>query len=149
MATLAEMELEVAPVVAQYGLKVYDIEWGHPRHDFLKIFVYGDQGVTAGALERLHRILQPLLSLKGLFPREGRIEVSSPGLERRLRRIEHFQSAVGQKIRVTVETSAGRRTCEAALTGVEDGVLKLDQADLPSVRVEDVKKAQLRPEIKF
>src|SRR3989338_7222294 len=106
MATLAEMESEVAPVAAQYGLRVYDIEWGHPRHDFLKVFLDGEHGVTAGDLERLAKILQPLLSLKGLLPRDGRIEISSPGLFRRLRRIEHFQRAVGQKIRVTVEDAA-------------------------------------------
>ena len=87
--------------------------------------------------------------MKDLFPREGQIEVSSPGMNRRLRRPAHFVSAVGQTVAVTAQTPSGKQTVKAKLTAVSDEGIALDSAQIPHVGFADIIRAQMEPEIKF
>ena len=105
MVEVEVLENEIAPLAERYGLSVYDIEVVSFGRPLLRVFaernqqgrgdVPGVPGVTVGDLESFAKVLIPYLGMKNIFPREGHVEVSSPGLFRRLRRPEHFSAAVG------------------------------------------------------
>jgi ribosome maturation factor RimP len=58
------------------------------------------------------------------------LEVSSPGINRRLRQPAHFGRYIGKRVRVrTIERSAGRREFAGSLRAVEDGGVVISAAD--------------------
>jgi ribosome maturation factor RimP len=95
----------VAPLVAALGLALYDVELtgaGHARA--LRVVVEkrseGGSGVDLDTITDATRVLAPELSASGILRDSDVLEVSSPGLERTLRRPEHFRSAIGSLVSV-------------------------------------------------
>ncbi|MCZ7525222.1 MAG: ribosome maturation factor RimP [Acidimicrobiia bacterium] len=88
------------PVVAALGLTIYDVEHTGTGGRTLRVTVDRAGGVDLDALtaatEAVSRALDAVASLRGPYT----LEVSSPGLERALRRPEHFRQAVGSTVSV-------------------------------------------------
>ena len=82
----------VAPIVSDAGYELYDVQ----RNDStLSVLVQGLDGVSIDDLTNLSRAVSALLDEHDPIPGRYTLEVSSPGVERRLRNIDHFASAVG------------------------------------------------------
>jgi ribosome maturation factor RimP len=129
----------VAPIVVSLGLDLYDVEItgaGHARA--VRIVVdraaAGDaRGVDLDAISDATRVLAPALSASGMLRDSDVLEVSSPGLERTLRRPEHFRGAVGMLVSAKHvrdgETIRDRGTIVAA---DDDGIeLALETPETP------------------
>ena len=102
MSSIDRLRALVLPLVEERGLELYDIEQSGAT---LQILVSGPGGVDVGALSTLSRAVSRTLDEHDPIPGKYLLEVSSPGLERPLRRPEHYQGAVGSD--VTVKTVAG------------------------------------------
>ena len=162
MVGIETLESEIKPLAERQGMSVYDVEvvaFGRPT---LRVFIERNPqtpaetaapapkaGVTVGELESFAKILIPYLTLKDLFPREGHVEVSSPGLFRKLRHPAHFTAAVGQPISVTAKDDSGKQTVKARLVSVADDGICIDHQALPFVPFRNILRAQLEPEIKI
>ena len=100
----------VEPVVAALGLELYDVEvTGTGRALVVRVLVDREGGIDLDTVGTAAEAISPVLdserspaALPGPYP----LEVSSPGLERPLRRPEHYRRAVGDTISVK---SPGRR----------------------------------------
>ncbi|HEY5014747.1 MAG TPA: ribosome maturation factor RimP [Acidimicrobiia bacterium] len=91
----------VAPIVASLGLELYDVELtgaGHARA--VRVVVDRSGGVDLDTITEATRVLSPMLTAAGTLRDSDVLEVSSPGLERTLRRPEHFRAAVGSLVSV-------------------------------------------------
>jgi ribosome maturation factor RimP len=104
----------VEPIVSRRGLEIFDIEM--PRgQGCLRVFVSrpknggtqdndaANQGV---AIDDCSKIAKEILDLEGLdefMPGSTILEVSSPGINRKLSRTEHFYGAVGERLRLVVD----------------------------------------------
>ena len=159
MVGVAMLEDEIKPLAGRHGLALYDVEVVPLGRPMLRVFVEkgqapdngesGRHGVMVGDMETFAKVLIPFLNLKGLFPRDGHVEVSSPGMNRRLRNPKHFTAAIGQPINVTVRCAAGKQTVKVRLLAVTDKGITLESEDLPYVPFVDILRAQLQPEITF
>ena len=122
MATMTEgVEQLVTPLLGVHGLHLYDVEHTGAT---LRVLVDRTGGVDLDLLAQLTRELSAALDAADPLPGRYTLEVSSPGLERPLRRPAHFSAAVGTKVRVkTRPGSEGERRVEGVLVTVdEDGV---------------------------
>jgi ribosome maturation factor RimP len=94
----------VAPIVASLGLDVYDVELSGSGHSRAVRIVVAHRDAGAGVdldlITDATRILAPELGAAGLLRDSDVLEVSSPGLERTLRRPEHFRAATGERVSV-------------------------------------------------
>ena len=91
----------VAPLVASLELDLYDVELtgaGHARA--VRVVVDRQGGVDLDTITEATRVLAPMLTASGTLRDSDVLEVSSPGLERTLRRPEHFLAAVGSLVSV-------------------------------------------------
>ena len=91
----------VAPLVVSLGLSLYDVELtgvGHARA--VRVVVEKTGGVDLDTISDATRVLAPELSASGILRDADVLEVSSPGLERSLRRPEHYRGAVGSLVSV-------------------------------------------------
>jgi ribosome maturation factor RimP len=121
MAITDRVRAIVLPLAEERGLDVYDVE---QHQSSVRILVSRDGGIDIDALAELSRSVSRALDETDPVPGKYTLEVSSPGLERPLRRPDHFQGAVTD--RVTVKTVPGaegdRRVTGVLVAADEDGI---------------------------
>jgi ribosome maturation factor RimP len=97
---IGRVEDVIVPVIRHYGLTLVDLEWrGDSRRGILRLFVDKAGGVAIGDCERLSREIGDLLDAEGVIDQAYDLEVSSPGLDRQLRKDREFQWALGKPVR--------------------------------------------------
>jgi ribosome maturation factor RimP len=118
MATTDRVAALVAPLAAERGLDLYDVE---QHQASLRVLVNRVGGVDIDALAELSRAVSRALDEDDPIAGKYTLEVSSPGLERALRRPDHFVGAVGDQITVkTVPGSDGERRVTGTLVAADD-----------------------------
>jgi ribosome maturation factor RimP len=97
---IVRVEDVIVPVIRYHGLTLVDLEWrGDRRRGILRLFVDKAGGVGIGDCERLSREIGDLLDAEGVIDQAYDLEVSSPGLDRQLRKDREFQWALGKPVR--------------------------------------------------
>lgn len=112
------------PLVTEYGMEIVDIDYRREgRGSVLRFYLDREAGgVTVGELAAMSRRLGDVVEVHDVVPGRYLLEVSSPGVNRRLRQPAHFRRYLGKRVRVrTVERSDGRRSFVGALRAVEVG----------------------------
>ena len=115
----------IAPVVRQHGLTLVDLEWrGDRRRGILRIYVDKAGGVGIDECSRLSREIGDLIDAEGVIDHAYDLEVSSPGLDRQLRKDREFEWALGKPVRCWL---AGGAEHHGRLTEVAPERLVLDR----------------------
>jgi ribosome maturation factor RimP len=141
---------EIAKRVAESeGMEVVEVEVkGGGQHRFVRISIDKPAGVTHGDCELVSQQVGTILDVEDVVP-GGRytLEVSSPGVERKLLKPGDYERFQGKKAKVTLrEPVAGRRSWEGTLAGLEEGLIRLDVERGDPIRFpfEQVQKANLK-----
>jgi ribosome maturation factor RimP len=118
----------LTPLLAGIGLELFDVE---VRSREVLVFVDRAGGVDLDDLARANRLVSGVLD--ELDPIEGRytLEVSSPGLERRLRTPAHFAGALGQTVTVRTIPGAPVRRVSGRLATSDDQGFVIEGPDVP------------------
>jgi ribosome maturation factor RimP len=121
---------------------------GAGRSRLVRVYIDKPGGVTHGDCELISVKLGELLDEQDIIPDEGyTLEVSSPGIERRLTKARDFERVVGQKIKLTtMQPFEGRTSLEGKLEQVADGNLGVEIApgNLVQIPLQQVRKANLK-----
>ncbi len=89
----------INPLIAPLGYECLEVDWdGSDRT--LRVFIDQPKGIVMEDCVAANSVLVEDPGLDQLVPGDFRLEVSSPGLDRPLRTLDHFKQALGQKIRV-------------------------------------------------
>ncbi len=144
----------VEQVAASEGMEVVDVELrgaGHSRA--LRIFIdRPDAKITHVDCELISRQVSAILDVEDLVPgKSGYIlEVSSPGMDRKLVKPDHFRRFAGSKVKVTTRqpVEGQRRNFSGRLEGVEEDRVKLQLEDGRTVEIglQEIERANLVPE---
>lgn len=120
-----------APLVAGEGMEIIDIEFrseGGRGGRVLRLYLDKEGGPSLDDLTRVSRQLSDLLDTHVAVDGPYTLEVSSPGVNRLLKRLEHFVRFTGKRIRVrTREMIEGRRSFLGLLKDVREGEIVLLQ----------------------
>ncbi len=110
----------VEPVVAARDMEVLDIEYRRESLGWvLRIFLDSQRGITVENCAEISRVVGEMLDSADLIPIAYNLEVSSPGIDRPLRKLEHFQKHIGDIIEVrTISPVQNRRNFRGALKEV-------------------------------
>ena len=148
-------------VAASHGIEVWDIEFrgGAGKARMLRIFIDKPEGVTHQDCETVSREVSTIVDMEDVVPGSGYLlEVSSPGLDRKLRGAADYKHFQGSLVKLqTLEPVNGLRNYEGRLTKFADGRLMLQlppkgkgKKQVPGAEVEigldNVAKANLVPE---
>lgn len=118
--------IEIAgPVVETMGFELVDVEFVSAGRWTIRVYIDHLEGglgpVSIDDCTRVSRRLDDALEMNQTVPHRFVLEVSSPGIERRLRTVEHFRRHVGQRVFVqTHDLVDGRRRVEGDLVAVGD-----------------------------
>ncbi len=108
----------------QNGCTLYDVEFlGAGPQRILRVFIDKSDGVGIEQCESVSRALNLHLDVDDMIPGGSyNLEVSSPGLERRLKRKNHFEAALNKEvlIKTKVKDAANQRTFNGSLVSVSD-----------------------------
>jgi ribosome maturation factor RimP len=140
-STVDRVRAVVEPVVAAADLELYDVELAGA---ILRVLVDKAGGVDLAVLGEVTRAVSEALDADDPLPGRYTLEVSSPGLERKLRTPAHFAAAVGKTVRVrTVAGSEGERRVEGELAAADDdGVVLATPEGERRVAYEEVEQAR-------
>jgi ribosome maturation factor RimP len=141
-----QVEKVAESLVVSEGMELVDLEYRRegPRW-MLRLFIDKEGGVSIDDCARISRELGDLLDVKDVIPQSYVLEVSSPGLNRRIRKKEDFSRFAGQKVQLWLASPKdGRRKILGDLVGVEgEEVVVIAAEGRFSVPLKDIAKANL------
>jgi ribosome maturation factor RimP len=137
----------VEPAVRALGLDLYDVELlGGTGARTLRVTVTGNKGVDLDAITEVTKGVSSLVELDEAVPGSYLLEVSSPGIERTLRRPEHFTGAIGEHVSIKYRTESDPCRVRGVLVSVDiDGgrcVVDLDSGEREELMIDDITQAR-------
>lgn len=110
------------------GVEVVDVEWKIGKQRFLRVYIDKPEGISHRDCEAVSEQLGVLLDVEDLIPGPRYIlEVSSPGLDRKLTKSSDFERFAGRLARISTVAPVDNATFfEGRLAGFSDGLVKLD-----------------------
>ena len=110
--TSLEKKIEelVKPIIENLGYKVYDVLYQKEGKDnYLRIFIDSPKGINLNDCELVNNSIDSILDEKDYIKAQYYLEISSPGLERNLRRDEQFLDNINKKIEVHLYNSINNK----------------------------------------
>ena len=127
--------------VNELGCKIYDIEYVKEGTGwYLRIYIDKDGGVSINDCEDVSRTIDPLIDELNPIKTPYSLEVSSPGVERVLRRDEHFERYLNSEVEVSLfKPINGERKIKGILTGFNSEKVQIDNNDIDRKDISVVK----------
>jgi len=135
------------PAVAAMGFELVDLDAHLGRRGLLRLFIDRDGGVTVDDCQRVSEQIGALLDVEDPLQGSYVLEVSSPGFDRRLRKLEHFTRFSGENAKVELKCARdGRRRFAGRLVGVEGSEVLLEvDGELTRLPFGEIAVARLAP----
>ncbi len=139
----------IAPIVEALGCELWGVEsLSQGRYTVVRIYIDKDSGVSLEDCEKVSRQVSSLMDVEDPIAGQYTLEVSSPGMDRPLYTLEHFQRYVGETVQVKLSrTFEKRKKINGRLVAVENDevVVQVDdeQYVLP---IEWIEKANIVPQ---
>jgi ribosome maturation factor RimP len=141
------------PVLVRDGYELVEVEWVRGAGRFtLRVFIDKPGGINIDDCQAVSHVIEPILDVEDFIEPAYDLEVSSPGLDRPLRTLEHFARYAGQRVHVkaygpvpgTAEGSPPRKNWTGTLRGHEGGAVLVDvDGVLHRIPHEQIAKAHL------
>ena len=137
----------VERVTTSEGMAVVDVELkGGRANPLLRIYIDKPGGISHADCQLVSEQLSAILDVEDPFPGSYVLEVSSPGLDRKLVKPGDFQHFVGRRARFVLhEPVSEQRVLEGRLTGCEAGWVRVElgQGRVTELELSNISKAQL------
>ncbi len=137
------------PVIEGMGYELIEIEYHpNPNYGVLRLYIDKESGIEVEDCSAVSRQISAILDVEDPVPGKFNLEISSPGMDRPLRRLQDFQKFVGEVVKVkTGMPFEGQRNFKGRLNGVEDDLVIIECED-KEVRlpVTAIDKARLVPD---
>jgi ribosome maturation factor RimP len=139
----------IQPVVEDLGYEFVGIEYSsNPKNPALILYIDQSTGIAVEDCERVSREVASLLDVEDPIPGNYVLEVSSPGLDRPLFSLAHFEQFSGSVVHITLFAPvAGRRKFKGPILGTAADLVRIEQ-DGVEVKFEfgNIAKARLVPD---
>jgi ribosome maturation factor RimP len=136
----------IEPVLEELGYELVELEYLSERGKWiLRVYIDKPGGITIDDCAMVSGELGDLIDVKDIISHDYVLEISSPGLNRPLRKDKDFLRALGKKVRLrTSEANEGKRNFVGSLTDFKDGILYLKvDGDMVAIPFRNVKKANV------
>ncbi|QRN99998.1 ribosome maturation factor RimP [Archangium violaceum] len=138
------------PIVAGEGLELLEVEFVREREGWvLRLFIDKPGGrVGLDECSQVSRAVDTVLDVEDIVPHEYNLEVSSPGVNRPLKKLAHYERVKGQKVKVKTFGPVGeppRKNFTGTLTEVAADAITVDVEGAGNFRIslKDIAKANL------
>ena len=136
------------PIITREGMHVIEVEYRKESPGWvLRFYIDREGGVSVDDCARISRMVSDILDAGDLIPTSYTLEVSSPGLNRPLRKWEHFRDQLGKVIEVrTVAPIGDRRNFKGILKQAAPELITVDCGDdqIYDIALGEIERARLR-----
>ncbi len=146
MASIEErVESLLKDKITELGYELYDVEYAKEgKNYFLRIFIDSENGIDLNDCEKVNDGIMDLLDEADYIKEQYFLEVSSPGIERVIRKDKHFDYAMGEKIEVNLfKPQVGKKCLEGILTGYDETLVTMmyenDEISIPRKNIALIK----------
>ena len=146
----AELVNLLEPTIEQLGYELSDLELNLGGRDVVvRVFIDKPDGVDLSDCEMVSRQLSAVLDVEDALPGHYTLEVSSPGLDRKLTKPAHFQRFTGETVRVKLRFPVdGRRNFRGALRAADDEKIEVEiDGESHSLQIATIESARLVPSL--
>jgi ribosome maturation factor RimP len=129
MGALEEVRDLAEAVTRRRSLRLWDVEvTGAPGRGVVRVFVDSTDGVDLDTVAEVSEEISRALDLKDPMPGRYTLEVSSPGLERSLRRPQHYAASIGRKVVLKTKDPVvgSSHRVDGVIVGADEGVVSVD-----------------------
>jgi len=134
---IEQLSAVIVPILESMSMELVDLEYKHEGRDwFLRIFIDKEGGVTLDDCADVSREVGAVLEVEELIRTAYRLEVSSPGIDRPLKKVKDFERFSGSLVKVKTYESLdpdqrghARKTFVGTLLGIENGMVRIEQTD--------------------
>jgi ribosome maturation factor RimP len=154
-STLDKVHRLLVPILDSMAVELVDLEFKREGRDwFLRLFIDKEGGVTLDDCAEVSREVDALLEVEDVIDAAYRLEVSSPGLDRPLKKSADYERFKGRLVKVKTfekldpdERGHSRKTFTGELLGLEAGRVRIRQLDtkggVVEIPLEGIAKANL------
>lgn len=140
-------------IAEQHGVRVYDVEIvGNARNPFVRVYVDKDQGVSLDECAKFSRSLAALIDVEDPIPTAFVLEVSSPGLDRQLKKLKHYEQSRGMLAKVVMKKKSvdGQNVVIGRIMDVQGDLITLITGDEQNLLIpfDTISRARLEIELK-
>lgn len=156
MDTVSQITALAQPVLDSLGIELVELEYRKEGQGMtLRLFIDKPEGITLDDCADVSRELSEILDVEDVIHGHYNLEVSSPGLNRPLKKASDYSRYVGRLVKIRtfemVADDAGnkRKTFLGTLLGFEDGVvsLRLNEGQSAAISLDKIAKANLEFEM--
>ncbi len=148
MAMISELNRLIEPAVEAVGFEFVGLEYvAEGRHSVLRVYIDHDDGITVDNCADVSRQVSAVLDVEDPISGQYNLEVSSPGMDRPLFKLEHFERYQGEEIKLRSHAPVeGRRNFRGVLQAVEGDQISLNvDGQEFTVAFDNVEKARIVP----
>ena len=123
----------IKPIVEEIGYKLYDDIYEKEGKDyFLRIFIDNEKGISLEDCEKVNNAITGVLDEKDYIKEQYFLEVSSPGVERILRKDWQIKENIGQNVEVKLfKPLNGEKVITGTLKDLNDESIIIDDIEIP------------------
>ena len=133
MAKVEEkVENLIKPNIEQLGYELYDVEYVKEGKDYyLRIYIDKSEGIDINDCEKVNNSINDLLDEANYIKEQYYLEVSSPGIERILRKEEHLEKNIGTEIAVKLfqKNEHGKKEVQGVLKNYNENEIIIEKDD--------------------
>ncbi len=139
------------PGVNALGFEIIAVELTGPANStVVRVYIDRPEGITVDDCARVSAQISAILDVEDPISGSFTLEVSSPGFDRPLCKVSHFEAVVGHRVKLQTRAQvSGRKRFTGTLTGVSDEFVSLDvDGERHQVSIDNILKARLVPDYK-
>ncbi len=141
----------VASAVEALGFELVGVEYlAQGAHSILRVFIDSEQGITLDNCSKVSHQISGVLEVEDPIRGKFNLEVSSPGLDRPLFTLAHFQRFTGEDVKLRLRQPLnGQRKFKGVISAVENERIQivLDENQVLELEIDEIEKANLIPKL--
>ena len=131
MASIEErVESLIKQKIENIGYDLYDVEYSKEgKNYFLRIFIDKPEGIDLNDCEKVNDEINELLDEADYIKEQYFLEVSSPGIERILRKDKHLEKNVGKEVNIKLfkKDENGKKEYQGILKEFNENIIKIEE----------------------
>lgn len=141
----------IIPILSSFGIELIDLEYkkSGPKW-FLRVFIDKKDGVSLDDCEKASKHISQVLDVEDIISHTYILEVSSPGLDRPLKKTEDYQREKGKLVKInTFGPINNQKIFIGRILDIESGIVKVEEEKLGIIEIPLSNIAKARLEIEF
>ena len=122
-----QIESMIEKIINDLGYELYDVEYIKEGKDyFLRIYIQSEKGIDLDDCEKVSNVITEILDKEDPIKDQYFLEVSSTGVEKKLRKNKHLQSNIGNEIQIKLyKPLDGNKTYKGKLISFNDDYITI------------------------